>query len=319
MLPQLVFNILHRNKGEVVSGAEIAEELNISREMVRKIIEKLKADEVEIETVHSRGYRYIGGHILSQELIKSALKTQIFGQKIEIFDKIDSTNPYLKNLTSTAEGQTVIAAEQTLGKGRFNRDFHSPKHGGLYLSMRFAPKISPAELQFITVIAACAVCRAIATLTGVEADVKWVNDIFYNNRKLCGISTEVIASAENFETLNVVVGVGINTKPVGKNLATIATSTYDLCGRVISRNDLAAELLNNFEELYFKFINRGKAEILHEYKSRQMLFGRTVTVHFANEEFVAKVVSMNENAALIVRDENEKTHILTAGEVSLKL
>ena len=314
-----VFNLLYANKGEVISGGKIASELNISREMVRKIIEKLRADEVEIETVPNRGYTYIGGHILSQNLIKSRLKTQIFGQKIDILDKIDSTNTHLKNLENADEGLTAIAAELTAAKGRFNRSYHTPRNGGLYLSVRFAPKINPEDLQFITVIAATAAAQTISALTGKNVDIKWVNDIFYEGKKMCGILTEVTASAENFETLNVVVGFGINTKPVEGDLAKIATSTHDLCGKIISRNELAAELLNNFEDLYLRFLNGGKGEILAEYKSRQMLFGHIVTVHRANEMFNTKVIGMNENAALIVQDESGKSHVLTAGEVSLKL
>lgn len=319
MLTQSVFNLLYKNPAEIISGSQIAAELNISREMVRKIVEKLKADEVKIDSVSNRGYRYVGGHILSHDLIKSDLKTKIFGQTLEIFDTLDSTNSYLKNLPIVPEGQTAIAAELTAARGRFNREYFTPKNHGLYLSLRFAPKIFPEDLQFITVVAAVAAVRAISSISGKNVDIKWVNDIYYDGRKLCGILTEVIASAENFETLNVVVGFGINTKSVTGDLSKIATGIYDICGKIVSRNDLAAELLNTFEDLYFKFISGGKGEILAEYKSHQMLFGRQVTVHRGGENFNAKVVDMNENAALIVKDKRGTTHTLTAGEVSLKL
>jgi len=312
--------MLERNKGEVVTGGSIAKQLGISRTAVWKTMEKLRKQGCDIESLKNSGYRYTGGDILSEPVIREFSNARILGSRIDILKSVDSTNAYIKrqNLDTTQEGYVAIANFQSGGKGRMNREFHSPAGQGLYMSLLLKPRIPIENLQFITICAAVGVCRAIESVCGFSPQIKWVNDIFFSGKKLCGISTEAVTSAELGHTHSIIVGIGINTGNIPEPIQDIATSLHQITGVKNIRNRLAAAALTNFETVYFDYIeNSNKTAILDEYIGKMFLIGKTVQVHNFGDSYPAEVMGVADSGALIVKDTSGAVSQLNSGEVSL--
>ena len=255
--------------------------------------------------------------ILNKEKISKLLNNQ---HEIEIFDEIDSTNNYLKSCykNDKKDFHIVIANSQTKGKGRLNRQFYSPSNNGIYFSFLLFPKIPLEDCVFLTTIAAVSVYRAIKKVFSLETQIKWVNDIYCKGKKLCGILTESsfdsIANKLNYA----IVGIGINFKKsqFPNDISNIAISLEECVKITCDKNTLIAEIINNFEELYNKLPNK---EFIEEYRKKSMLIGKKVTVIQNDISYEAKVLDIDENANLVVNDNNGIEHTLFHGEVSLKI
>ncbi|MDR1773996.1 MAG: biotin--[acetyl-CoA-carboxylase] ligase [Clostridioides sp.] len=231
MLKNDILNYLVSNAGEIVTGGKIAEYLNVSRTAVWKNINSLIEEGYEIEKYQNSGYKLTSlSDKLLLESINKNLRTSVIGKEILILDSIDSTNNYMKQQDTTKldEGFAVTANEQTSGRGRFNRPFYSQKGEGIYLSFLLKPQTDIKNVPFITICAAVSVVKAIKNVTNIDVSIKWVNDIFYNKKKLCGILTEGVISAELGTLDYVVVGIGLNTGNIPKEVDEIATSISNI-------------------------------------------------------------------------------------------
>ena len=247
------------------------------------------------------------------ELTVSGMAPYLNGTKMEetivIFDSIDSTNAEAKRraLAGAPAGTTVIANHQTAGRGRMGRAFYSPKDTGIYFSMILRPKIPMEKSISMTTAASVEVCRAVEKVCGISLAIKWVNDLYLDGKKVCGILTEAIGDA-------VIVGIGINCTTVfDGELADIAGS-LSVSGDAV-RCRLAAELVNRISKLEEEIVN---GTWLEEYKSRSMILGKEVTVlqepgscYFAEE--------IGDKGELILSGVNGEKKTLSSGEVSIRL
>lgn len=251
----------------------------------------------------------------SQTAIKKHLKHNDL-YDISLFDSLDSTNTYLRHLAENgAETNTVvIAGNQTNGRGRLGRSFFSPDGTGVYISVLLRPNVAPEKAVLITTAAAVAVCRAIENTTKKTPQIKWVNDIFSDNKKVCGILAE--SAFENGKIKYSVLGVGINVfcPQSGfpehlKHIAGALCNTYkeDL------REQLIAEFLNELADL------KNKDNIHDEYKKRCFVIGKNVTVVSGSEEYHATVQDIDQNCCLIIKKDDGKTAVLSSGEISIKI
>ena len=164
--------------------------------------------------------------ILKEENITNLLNTDFIGKKIIYFDSIDSTNTHAKSIGNESEdGTVIISEEQTNGRGRVGRLWHSKKYEGIWMSIILKPDINPIEAPFITLIVGASVVRALNKL-GIESYIKWPNDLIINGKKICGILTEL--SAEVDKVNYVVAGIGINVKSMefDDEISNVATSIY---------------------------------------------------------------------------------------------
>lgn len=235
---------------------------------------------------------------------------------IETVEVTRSTNDDLKLAGAKGERDKVlIAFSQTGGKGRLGRQFFSPQKG-IYMSILLHPGISPQENFLLTVLSAVAVSKGIDKVLNMETGIKWVNDIYYNNKKVCGILTEGQINPENGKNDFAVVGIGINVYPPEggfpddiKDKAGFLTE----CEKAGLKNKLIAEILNIFLKFYK---NIEKREFYSYYKERNILKGRTVEVP---EKGMAKVIDIDENCALTVEFTNGEIKSLTTGDVLIKL
>jgi len=306
-------------KSSHLTGGQLEIKCGVSRTAIWNAINALRKDGFSIESKDRRGYIFWGDNdILSEEMIKQCLTTQTLAQNLRVLQSTDSTNSYIKREMPLIPTSAVVAAQQTMGLGRKGRTFYSPK-GGIYLSVCLKPQIPPQELQFLTVCAAVSVCRALEHVCGFKADIKWVNDIFYGGKKLCGISTDASFSAEILGVNYVVMGIGINVECVAQEVQDIATSIGEITQKSGFKNRLVAALFNELEATTEHFYTHGKKDILKAYKERLFIIGSTVTVSEFNTTYKAKVLDLDQRAGLVVALEDGTIKTLSAAEVSLQV
>lgn len=253
--------------------------------------------------------------LLSKERIENNLSESAKKYNINVFDCISSTNTVLRELAEQgAEENTVlIASEQTNGRGRMGRNFHSPQGTGLYISILLHPDLSAEKTVLITTSAAVAVCKAIEKTTDKEPQIKWVNDIFINGKKVCGILTEAVF--EEGKIKYAVLGIGINVfAPNGgfpeeiKNIAGAVCSDF----KDGLRELIAAELLNELSDINIE-------ETSAEYKKRSLVIGNKITVLSAEGPYEAVAEDIDDSCGLIIKKEDGTRKILSSGEISIRL
>ena len=314
-----VFELIKIEDGRSISGENIAKALGISRAAVWKAINALRKDGYSISAVTNKGYSLSGDYILKSEIEAHLNDKNAFS--ITVLKKVDSTNTYLKNAAEKGEidGSVIIAETQTAGKGRLGRHFYSEK-GGLYMSILVRPNMPTERSLFITTGTAVAVSRAIEKICEKNVGIKWVNDIFLNGKKVCGILAEGASDFETGRLQYAVVGIGINvTEPKGKfnkEIADIATAIYDKDEPYGIKNRLAAEILNQFSEIMKAPDDK---TVIDEYRARSIIIAKEVNIIENGEVKSATVVDIDDTAAIILKTDDGKIIKKTSGEISIKV
>ena len=314
-----ILNILLDNKDNFMSGEEISQRVGISRTAVWKHIKAIKESGYEIESMTNKGYRIIvSPDKLTSEIVLKNIKSNIIGRKIIHFESIDSTNDYAKGIArEEEEGTVIISEEQTRGKGRTGRVWHSVKGDGIWMSIILKPSIFPYEAPFITQIVAASIATALQSL-GVAAKIKWPNDIIINNKKVCGILTEMTGEIEKLEYIIVGIGINVNTVEFSPEIKNVATSIKKE-GYDVSRADIVRSVLFEFEKLYLDFVNnKNKSETINICKRESLLIGKEVYVLRGEEKEKVRVIDINENGNLVVIDEMLDKKEIICGEVSIR-
>lgn len=238
---------------------------------------------------------------------------------VETYDVLPSTNTLLKERGRMGEphGLIVAAAEQTAGRGRMGRDFFSPAETGIYFSVLLRPSLPVKDCQLITTAAAVACARVLERISKTEAMIKWVNDIYINNKKVCGILTE--ASLTSKGTLDfAVLGIGINITSPKNNFP---TDLINKAGSVLNnsaddlRGFIVAEVLNEFMPLYESLENRAYFD---EYRRRSLLDGKCVEVIKHDCILPATAMYIDDELRLVVQYEDKSIEHLYTGDVSIK-
>lgn len=255
-------------------------------------------------------------NILSEHEIKQNLLDSYKNFDIKIFDTLPSTNDFAKELINSnkfTNGTTIIANSQTSGRGRFARTFFSPTNTGIYFSTILKKSLPIKDVSLITLISAVAVCKAITKLTHFNPQIKWINDVYLNNKKICGILVENICNFNNMKSKAIVTGIGINisTENFPKDIQDKAGSI--MCDN-LSRNKLIAEILNNLFDLSQDIYN---GQIIKEYKSLSVVLNKQIVYIKHNKTYTATAIDINNIGNLIVRDENNNISILDCEEVSI--
>jgi BirA family biotin operon repressor/biotin-[acetyl-CoA-carboxylase] ligase len=314
--------MLEQQKGSIVTGGQLASSLGVSRTAIWKAIRSLQDEGNEIVSFPNSGYKLMdSSDTLFERVIYDYLTTTFIGHSIAVLSSVHSTNQYLKELdiTGLPDGYVVIADEQTSGRGRRSRPFLSPKSKGIYLSILLKLDGLQNDIRLLTICAAVAVSKAIEKVCDIKAEIKWVNDIYCNGKKICGILTEAVISAELQELSTVIVGIGINTGNVPLEIGDIATSVQEETGTCGIRNRLAAEVLNQFETIYLDFVKNNKINrIIEYYKSRLFIIGKQILVIGLKHSFTATALGVDETGALIVKDDCGAIRHITSGEIKLE-
>ena len=340
---------------KTVSGEKLASLCGVSRAAIWKAVNALRSEGIQIEGTTNGGYRLCDDDVFTQDFFEQTLSIDFPELKdfySEIFKEIDSTNTYAKKLLSqtgnlrlpdgtlTEAGKkyhnSIICAEsQTAGRGRFGRSFISPAKTGVYLSIIYAPQGGIKDPAKITAFSAVAVCRAVKELYGIECQIKWINDIYLNGKKICGILTEGFTDFETGTIESAIIGIGINIRdnPVFEqnNVSQIAGSIESVIQKntsvipvldtgishKITRCKLAAYIYANV----LKILKEAPETIISEYKKASFLIGKTISVHPIigddKSTYTAKAIDIDQNASLIVELPDGTTKALSSGEVSL--
>ncbi len=256
---------------------------------------------------------------LSAEKITENIRDNTY-INITVLKSVDSTNKYLKAkaVEGAKEGAVIIADAQTGGRGRFTRKFHSPSGCGIYMSILLKPQMPAGNAVLITSAAAVAVAEAIETLCGKDAKIKWVNDVYVDSKKVCGILTEgVIKPDGDFDWA--VLGIGINAfepeNGFDAEIKDIAGAVFDEY-RENLRNRLIAEVINRFFRYYNKL---EKKTFLDEYRKRSFVLGEIVDVVKNEENRKAKALDIDDDCRLLVEYEDKSKEFLSSGEISIRL
>ena len=323
-----VLEALEHNRDTYISGEELSRELGVSRAAVSKAVKALRSAGYEIDAVTNRGYMMPSeGIAISEEAVRNALPSHLRDMALFVYDITDSTNLEARRFVlgeNPSAPAVFIARQQTAGRGRLGRGFFSPKDG-LYLSIVIRPTFDMSRASQVTVAAAAATSESIDEICGCSSRIKWVNDIYVNNKKVCGILTEATTDFETGQIDSLIIGIGINTsdKSFPPELADIAgsVSEEDLTGH--EKAQLAASIIEKVLR-YTKELSG----FMDSYRSRSLVIGRRITVYTGTyrkdptQELggrPARALGIDDAGGLMVEYEDGTRQTLTSGEVSIRL
>lgn len=312
-----VLKMLESHRDVDISGQQLAEYFGVSRNAIWKAINALKAEGYRIRAGQNRGYRLADNNdMLSAVGIADAIKHRTKGLAVYLHRTIDSTNDEAKRLL--AEGKTgpalIVAEEQTAGRGRQGKTFYSPEHEGIYMTFSFPTALPLTSAVSVTTAAAVAVFLAIRDLTGIETEIKWVNDIYLNGKKICGILTEAISDLESGRAAHIILGIGLNfsNTEFPAELQGIAGS---LNPTGVIRNQMVARILDRLLDVVS---NLGDDGYLAIYREHSMVIGREIEYIRDGDRFTARAVDIDEDGALIVEDTRGERTTLSSGEITVR-
>lgn len=296
-----------QNKDDYISGETLAKEFELSRTAIWKAIKTLEEKGVKIDSVKKRGYKIISGDLLLPEVIAKELKIPV-----TINEKSESTQLDAKNnMEFDKQSHLYLAPSQEKAKGRFGRQFFASKQGGIYMSLHLKPNVPFEEIKPYTLMVASSIVKAISRLTGIETDIKWVNDIYYNGKKIAGILTEAISSVETGLITDVIIGVGINfyitdfPKAISQKAGSLFSSQP-----TITRNELITEI-------WKLFLTIPEKDLIKVYKEKSLVLNKQVTFSENDIEFSGLAIDITNQGHLLVKLDNGQEKLLRSGEISL--
>ncbi|MDD5408998.1 MAG: biotin--[acetyl-CoA-carboxylase] ligase [Candidatus Omnitrophica bacterium] len=305
-----------KKEQEYLSGDEIAARLGISRQGLWKHIQDLKDLGYDIVAVPHLGYRFLSSpdRLFAIE-IAHGLNTKFIARKIHYFDYLVSTMDLAMQLgmQSAPHGTVVLAESQTKGRGRLGRSWFSPKYKGIYLSLILRPKILPSASPILTLLSAVSICETIKKVVGLDAQIKWPNDIFICNKKVAGILTEMNAEVDKVNF--VVIGIGLNVNNDKKSLIAQATSLKEQAGQPVSRIILLQELLRRMESNYFLLEDKGAQAIIDKWRNFSLTLGRRVKIYCQDKHIEGHAVDIDRDGALLVRKDSGLMQKIFSGDV----
>lgn len=298
---------------DYLSGEDLARAMNISRAAVWQAIKALRQDGYHIDAVTNRGYRLNENYeALDAERIRSRLINELKDVAVLVLDRVDSTNDaiFREDASSPLPSFSFMTAEeQTAGKGRVGKSFLSPYGTGLYLSTIIHGDDAP-DPSLITMAAAVALKEALTEQSDEDVKIKWVNDLYCNHKKIAGILTEADFSQGK---ARYVIGLGVNTKTPQNLFEKQALPTAGSLTGDISRNQLAADLMNAL----YRWIQRPADEILDAYRKYNLTIGKTIRFAKGDIEYTGVAEAIDDDGALLVAVEG-RTLRLSAGAISVE-
>ncbi|HEX3855921.1 MAG TPA: biotin--[acetyl-CoA-carboxylase] ligase [Verrucomicrobiae bacterium] len=316
-----ILSALRENTGGV-SGAQLAEQLKISRAAVWSRIEELRQVGYDIEADPHFGYRLVSSPdaLHADDLLARLGKTKVIGRDIRVFEQTTSTNDVIEKLArdGVKEGVVVFAESQTKGRGRLGRKWISPAHKGLWFSILLRPDLRPQETTQLTVASATALRRVIQSETGLKPEIKWPNDILIGGKKVAGILTEL--SAELDKVRYVILGIGIDVNlDAGEfpaELKKIATSLKIESGETISRAELATAILRELDFDYARICAGKFSAVADEWEEHCTTIGKSVAVQIGERKIHGRAESLDDDGALLLRTEHGHLERITGGDVT---
>ena len=324
MLKDDVLKIIYSEE-DYISGEAISRQLGVSRAAVNNAVKALRDEGYEITSSTNKGYRLNGmPDLLTKGSVCLILPDKV-SSLVHVFDSVDSTNNVLKDMARNGapSGTVVISDHQSGGKGRRGRSFSSPKGVGIYLSYLFKPESGFDKISNLTSWTAIAVSDAIFNAYGIDSQVKWVNDLLMNRKKICGILTEVTVEGESGMIDNCIIGIGINVNESSfpEELSQIATSiSIENGGKTFERWKLAAELIRALGDLEYRWPDDDY--YINRYRKSNITVGSKITAFPQLAENskgrTGTAIAINDDFTLKVRFDDGSVEDLRSGEVSVR-
>ena len=315
-----ILRLLRSSPSGYVSGADLASMLGVSRTAIWKQVKALEREGFGIEAVPSKGYRLTGSpDRINADELRLLRAHRTMGREIVYRTETVSTNTLAMELAqqNAPEGTVVIAERQTAGRGRLGRSWISPT-GNLLVSVILRPAIPTHKAPLITLMGAVAVVSALRGAAGVGAGIKWPNDILIGGRKVCGLLTEL--SAEPDRVRHVVLGIGLNTnlrmKDLPEDVRVAATSLSEETGADVDRTALVAELLEQLDRWYNRFLTDEPA-VLAAWRDESVTLGRRVRVQGAAERIDGMARDIDKEGRLVVQLDDGTLRQVAAGDVTI--
>lgn len=304
-----------------VSGQELCEQFGVSRTAVWKAINQLKKEGYEIEAVQNRGYHIVSApDVLSENELRSIRKTRWIGENIYYYDVTDSTNLRANRLAEEGapHGTLVVADAQEAGRGRRGRAWDSVGGISIYMTLLLKPDIDSANASMLTLVAAMAVSEGIRRVTGLDAKIKWPNDIVVNGKKVCGILTEMSAQMDYVNHIVIGIGINVHNESFPEEIASTATSLLIESGKRWNRAELIEAVWEAFEDYYEVYLATQDLKGLRNgYDALLVNKGQCVRVLDPKEPFEGVAQGVTDRGELIV-DTWESRKLVSSGEVSIR-
>ncbi len=315
-----LLTLLAENATIVVSGARIAREIGVSRSTVWRWVNRLRELGVRVKGEQHTGYFLEKvPDILTPDMLRQRLKGSMFGKRIHHFFKVDSTNRVALDLghAGEPEGTVVLAEEQTAGRGRAGRVWHSERATGIYATLLLRPHLAPVQAPLLTMMAGLSAHSAIQAQTGLRLDLKWPNDLVFRGKKLGGILTEMHAEPTQIRFVIVGIGLNVNQENFPEGLSTIATSLRVESGKPQSRLELLVRLLREFETDYNRFLSEGSENVTRQFAAiSSYAQGKRVRVTNGKDSFAGVTAGLSPEGLLLVRRDAGQTVAVIAGDVT---
>ena len=316
-----LLKLFEENPGIHLSGQRIGDELQISRNAIWKAVNQLRKEGYDIESKSGAGYLY---NRKENRLSFDAIATHLrYPCELKVYDEIDSTNNVAKASHVGLKPLMVVADRQTAGRGRLGRTFASPGGSGIYMTLALRPTFDLDKSLYVTMAVAVAVCRAMEKVAGIKGRIKWVNDIFFQQKKVCGILTEAQSNFETGKIDTLIIGIGVNCFPGAlpeelKDIAGCLSDTPDAFSRAQLAAEIANETLDILEDL-------NSMAFLREYRTKCFILGKNIYIHpnLDQRSIRARAIDIDDNGGLVVEymegKKMRQMETLTTGEVSIRL
>lgn len=315
---QLVLELLHESGPDFASGEALSGKLGLSRTAVWKVVNALRDRGYAIEAVPSRGYRLIRvpDRLTSLEILP-LLETHDLGRTVHAFDSLASTSEFAFRLAGEGaeHGALVVAEQQTAGRGRRGRSWASPAGKNLYASLVLRPELPPQRAPELTLLAAVALAETLRG-EGVEASIKWPNDLQVGGKKIAGLLTELSAEADGVHFVVLGMGVNLNAGPADfpADIAELATSVFRALGRRVNRAAFLARLLRTLEQWLDTHEQQGFGPVRARWRVLSSTLGLEVLVKAERRELRGLAEDIDLDGALLLRTEDGLERVL-AGDV----
>lgn len=309
-------------ESEFLSGQHLADIAGCSRTAVWKHIEELRKEGFEFEAVRRKGYRIVSiPEKMTADKINLGLKTAFLGRHLHYYDTVDSTQKITYKLAydNAAEGTVVIAEEQTAGRGRMDRKWHSPKYTGIWMSIILRPKLPIPKAPQLTLIAAVGVVQAIEEVTGLLPEIKWPNDILINGKKVTGILTEMQAEADRIHSIIIGIGINVNSKKEDfpAELEQLASSLSIESQSIVDREKLIRAIFEKLEKLYLLYLEKGFFPIKLMWESYAVSIGKGITARTLTGEIKGKAIGITEDGVLLIEDSDGHIHNIYSADIQI--
>jgi BirA family biotin operon repressor/biotin-[acetyl-CoA-carboxylase] ligase len=315
-----LLTLLAENSMIVISGARIAKEIGVSRSTVWRWVQRLRALGVKVKGQPATGYFLEQtADILTPDMLRQRLKGSLFGKRIYHFFKTDSTNRVALELghAGEAEGAVVLAEEQTAGRGRAGRVWHSDRAVGIYMTLLLRPRLAPVQAPLLTMMAGLSARSAVQAVTGLTVDLKWPNDLLIGGKKVGGILTEMHAEPGQIRFVIVGIGLNVNQENFPGELAETATSLRVETGKAQSRMELVVRLLREFESDYNRFLREGVASVVARFEEVSTYAkGKRVRVTNGTQSYAGTTAGLGPEGLLQVQRDDGQVMTVIAGDVA---